>query len=136
MKWSFNNDRPIYAQLIEQIQQGLLNGKYPPGSSMPSVRVLALEAEVNPNTMQRALAELETQGLLRSQRTAGRFVTEDETMIQKLKEDLAKSHIRDFFDGMRALGIERDEALALLRDSLAGDTGGEEGNIKTKEVRS
>ncbi|MDR1816051.1 MAG: GntR family transcriptional regulator [Clostridiales Family XIII bacterium] len=119
MEWVFRGDRPIYAQLVEQIQRGILSGAYPPGSAMPSVRTLALEAEVNPNTMQKALAELEAQGLLATHRTAGRTVTEDKDMIGTLKESLAKEHIAAFLEGMAALGIEAGEAMALLAKEVA-----------------
>jgi len=114
VKWQFTNDRPIYVQIIEELQLRILSGAYPPGSSMPSVRTLAVEAEVNPNTMQKALADLETQGLLRTQRTAGRTITEDENMIKKLKEQLASEHIRAFLEGMAQLGIDKDEAILLI----------------------
>ena len=82
MRWEFSNDAPIYTQLIQQIKVGIVAGVFPPGERLPSVRELATEAGVNPNTMQRALAELERDGLVYSQRTAGRFVTEDKEMIQ------------------------------------------------------
>ena len=90
MKWLFSNDAPIYTQLIEQIKVGIVAGAFPPGERLPSVRDLATEAGVNPNTMQRALAELERDGLVFSQRTAGRFVTEDKTMIEQAKKELLK----------------------------------------------
>jgi DNA-binding transcriptional regulator YhcF (GntR family) len=123
MKWVFRGDRPIYAQIVEQIQLGILGGEYPPGGGIPSVRALALEAEVNPNTMQKALSELETQGLLNTHRTAGRTVTEDGKMIRKLKENMAKEHIRAFFEGMSALGVSREEALELLKAAVAENSG-------------
>ena len=126
MKWKFRGDRPIYAQLIEQLERGILTGEYPPGSAIPSVRTLALEAEVNPNTMQRALAELETQGLLHTHRTAGRTVTEDRNMIERTKKNLAKAHVSAFFEGMRSIGIEEDEAATLIAAAAkeAGKAGG------------
>ena len=77
MPWNLNSDRPIFMQLIEIIQHCILSGTYPPGSKLPSVRDLASQAAVNPNTMQKALAELERSGLVYSQRTSGRFITED-----------------------------------------------------------
>ena len=89
MQWQFSNDAPIYTQLIQQIKVGIVTGAFPPGERLPSVRDLATEAGVNPNTMQRALAELERDGLVYSQRTAGRFVTEDNTMINQAKRSLA-----------------------------------------------
>ena len=114
MKWSFANDLPIYTQLIEQIKVGIVTGAFPPGQRLPSVRDLAMEAGVNPNTMQRALAQLESEGLVYSQRTAGRFVTEDEARIGETKRDLAKKHVALFMEAMRSLAISREETLALL----------------------
>ena len=96
MPWDLSNDRPIYLQLMERIQQDIVSGFYSPGDRLPSVRELALEAAVNPNTMQKALSELERSGLVYSQRTSGRFITEDETMLKQLKSQLAEEHIRDF----------------------------------------
>ena len=115
MKWQFSNDAPIYSQLIDQIQVGIVSGAFPPGERLPSVRDLATEAGVNPNTMQRALAELERDGLVYSQRTAGRFVTEDQAMIASAKRSLAERHIQAFLEAMTHLGYGREEILTLLR---------------------
>ncbi len=115
MKWSFSSDAPIYAQLIAQIKVGIVSGGFPPGERLPSVRDLATEAGVNPNTMQRALTELERDGLVYSQRTAGRFVTEDKAMIEAAKRGLAEGHIRAFLQAMDHLGYQREEVLDLLR---------------------
>jgi DNA-binding transcriptional regulator YhcF (GntR family) len=134
LKWNFTEDRPIYSQIVEQIQVGILRGAYPPGSGMPSVRVLALEAEVNPNTMQKALAELETMGLLHTQRTAGRTVTEDGRMIEGLKRRLAEECISRFFFGMEGLGIGREEAIGMLRGAVSGQHLPEAATAPTKEV--
>lgn len=123
MKWQFSNDTPIYAQLIEQIKVGIVTGAFPPGDRLPSVRDLATEAGVNPNTMQRALAELERDGLVFSQRTAGRFVTEDKTMIEKAKHGLAERHIKTFLAAMLRLGYQPEDIVTLLRQET-----GEEGN--------
>ena len=114
MQWLFSNDAPIYAQLIEQIKVGIVTGGFPRGERLPSVRDLATEAGVNPNTMQRAMTELEREGLVYSQRTAGRFVTEDETMIQQAKRGLAERHIKLFLAAMTRLGF-RPEEIDLLR---------------------
>ena len=122
MKWQFSNDAPIYAQLIEQIKVGIVSGAFPPGERLPSVRDLATEAGVNPNTMQRALAELERDGLVFSQRTAGRFVTEDKTMIETAKRSLAERHVKTFLAAMLRLGFQREEIMTLLRQET-----GEEG---------
>jgi len=115
MIWQFTNGAPIYSQLIHQIKQGIVSGAFPPGERLPSVRDLATDAGVNPNTMQRALAELERDGLVYSQRTAGRFVTEDREMIEQAKRGLAQAHIQSFLSAMTRLGYEREEILALLR---------------------
>ena len=89
MAWALDNDRPIYLQLMERIQMDIISGKYPPGGKLPSVRELALDASVNPNTMQKALSELERSGIVYAQRTSGRFITEDEHMLKELKAQLA-----------------------------------------------
>jgi DNA-binding transcriptional regulator YhcF (GntR family) len=118
MIWQFNSGAPIYSQLIQQIKQGVVSGIFPPGERLPSVRDLATEAGVNPNTMQRALAELERDGLVYSQRTAGRFVTEDRDMIETAKRGLAAAQIQSFLTAMTRLGYEREEILALLRQEV------------------
>lgn len=118
MPWDLSNDRPIYLQLMERIQQDIVSGFYSPGDRLPSVRELALEAAVNPNTMQKALSELERNGLVYSQRTSGRFITEDETMLKQLKSQLAEEHIRDFFEKMRQLGFQTEETLALIQETV------------------
>ncbi|MCD8218273.1 MAG: GntR family transcriptional regulator [Clostridiales bacterium] len=120
MPWDFVNDRSIYIQLVEQIQNRIATGYYAPGSRLASVRELAAEAEVNPNTMQRALAQLEQMGLVHSQRTSGRFVTDDEGRIAQMKRDTAKSTIRAFLDQMNHLGFEDEEIIDLIREEQEG----------------
>ena len=122
MRWQFSNDAPIYAQLIGQIKVGIGAGGFPPGERLPSVRDLATEAGVNPNTMQRAMTELGRDGLVYSQRTAGRFVTEDKAMFDRVKLDLAESHIQSFLAAMLRLGYDKEEIVSLLRQ----ETGNEE----------
>lgn len=114
MKWQFTNDAPIYTQLIEHIKVGIVTNQFPPGERLPSVRDMATEAGVNPNTMQRAMAELERQGLVYSQRTSGRLVTEDKIVINRAKRDLADRHIRTFLSAMTGLGLNKDEIINLL----------------------
>lgn len=114
MGWNFQNDRPIYAQLMEQIKRRIISGVYAPGEKMPSVRDLAAEASVNPNTMQRAFAQLEQEGLLYTQRTSGRYVTEDEGRILQMKEDLAKELTESYFIAMEQLGYSRIQAVKLI----------------------
>ena len=111
MHWQISNDAPIYAQLIEQITVNIVSGGVPPGGRLPSVRELAAEAGVNPNTMQRALAELEREGLVYSQRTAGRFVTDDTAILQG---SLARRHISRFLTAMEDLGYGKEEIMSLL----------------------
>ncbi len=114
MPWELCSDRPIYAQLIELIELKICAGIYPAGAQVPPVRDLAREAAVNPNTMQRALAKLEDEGLLFSRRTAGRFVTEDGARVLEVKNRLVRDHTRDFLDKMRHLGFEEEEILAAV----------------------
>ena len=114
MQWQFSNEMPIYSQLVEQIKVGIVSGMFPPGERLPSVRDLATEAGVNPNTMQRAMTELERAGLVYSQRTAGRFVTEDHAVIEAAKRDLAQRHIHAFLAAMLRLGYGREEIISLL----------------------
>ncbi len=121
MPWDLDNDRPIYLQLMERIQHDIISGVYKPGDKIPSVRDLALDAAVNPNTMQKALSELERSGLVYSQRTSGRFITEDETMLKKMKTELAQQHIRDFFEQMHQLGFSDDETLEMMQKTLKGE---------------
>lgn len=116
MTWSFQNDVPIYTQLIHQMKQRIVIGIYATGEKLPSVRDLAADAGVNPNTMQRALTELERDGLMYSQRTAGRFVTEDTTMIEQAKKGLAEEQVKRFLSAMTGLGFELPEIVALLQE--------------------
>lgn len=117
MKWSFRPDLPIYLQLQEQIRLLIVSGEYPPGSKIPTVRELAVEASVNPNTLQRALAELERDGLVYTLRTSGRYVTEDEDMIAKAKNQLAMEQIRQFFHKMKSMGYDKEATLALVNSA-------------------
>ena len=121
MDWQFGGDAPIYAQLAEQIKQSIVSGALPPGERLPSVRDLAMEAGVNPNTMQRALTELEREGLVYSQRTTGRFVTEDQVMIEAAKRELAKKQVKIFLTAMTGLGYNAEEILVLVSREITGE---------------
>jgi len=114
MAWELDADRPIYAQLVERIQREIVSGKYQPGEKLPSVRDLAAVAAVNPNTMQKAFAELERSGLIMTQRTSGRTVTEDTELISHTREKLAAGHMRSFIDNMQELGYDTGEIKELL----------------------
>ncbi len=121
MAWSLDSDRPIYAQLVERIQMQIVSGGYPPGGKLPSVRELAAEAAVNPNTMQKAFAELERSGLIVTQRTNGRTVTEDEELIKSIRRKLAKEHILFFFSKMKELGFTEEEIYQLVKRGCEGE---------------
>ena len=116
MNWDFRNDLPIYSQLIEQIKLAIVSGVFAPGMRLSSVRDMAAEAGVNPNTLQRALQELERQGLVYSQRTNGRYVTEDTNVIEETKRALAQGQLAAFLDAMKKLGYERAGIIALLKE--------------------
>lgn len=122
MSWNLNSDRPIFLQIIEKIQTDIISGAYEPGDKLPSVRELASKASVNPNTMQKALSELERTGLVYSQRTSGRFITEDTGMIRQLRADLAKKIIEEFLEHMMQLGFSRTEAIALICETIKEET--------------
>ena len=115
MAWNLQSDRPIYAQLVDQIQRMIVTGIFPAGSRLPSVRELAAEAAVNPNTMQRALVKLEEDGLLYTQRTSGRYVTEETERIMEVKRALAEELIRQFVENMNRLGYTREQSVELLK---------------------
>lgn len=115
MAWALDSGRPIYAQIIERVQLDIITGHYKPGEKLPSVRDLASEAAVNPNTMQKALSELEQSGLLYTQRTSGRFITEDTELIQRMKTTLATMRVREFIHKMRQIGLDDTEILQLIQ---------------------
>ena len=117
MGWILDKNRPIYLQLVETLQSRIVSGAYPPGAKIDSVRDLAAEAAVNPNTMQRALQELESCGLLQAQRTAGRTVTADDTALQALRRRRAGTLAAEFLHQMQALGLTEAEIETLLRES-------------------
>ena len=118
MDFSIQGSRPIWQQLTEQLARRIITGAYPLGSRFPAVRELAAEAGVNPNTMQRAFAELERLELIRTQRTAGRTVTEDIARIEQEKRRLAQAGIDAFWQALAQLGYDRAQALELLRQDL------------------
>ena len=116
MAWNLDSDRPIYIQLVERIQLQIVSGAYQPGQKLPSVRELAATAAVNPNTMQKAFAELEGSGMIITQSTSGRMVTENSELIQTIRQKLAGKQAELYFSGMRELGFTEKEALLLLNE--------------------
>ena len=118
MAWNMDSDRPIYAQLVERIQMQIVSGYYPPGGKLPTVRDLSAEAAVNPNTMQKAFAELERSGLIVTQRTNGRSVTEDVELIENIRNEMARSHVSVFVSRMKDLGFTGEQIVRLLERSF------------------
>ena len=117
MDYIFDNDRPIYIQLVEMLRIEIVSGKLKSGERLPSVRELALISKVNPNTMQKALAELETDELIFTERTNGKFVTNNKKLIEKLKKELAKEKVKTYLNDMESIGITYQEAITYLQES-------------------
>lgn len=113
--FNFDSNRPIYIQLVEQLELQIISGKIPPGGRLPSVRDFALQAKVNPNTMQRALAELEDLKLIYTERTNGKFVTQDTELLNQYRTHFATIKIKKFLDEMSELGIESKTIIKLLK---------------------
>lgn len=116
MTWDFRSDRPIYAQIVEHMTLFVASGELKPGEKVASVRELAADAGVNPNTMQRALAELERLGLMITNRTTGRFVTDDTECIDRTRRGIAGEYSEHFLRGMRKLGYTREEAVEIINN--------------------
>jgi len=122
MNYSFDNERPIYIQLVELIRTLIVSGKFKKGEKLPSVRELALKMKVNPNTMQKALAELETEKLIYTERTNGKYVTEDENQIENIKKQLAQEKVDNYLNSMKNIGISYESAVKYLQE-LGGENG-------------
>jgi len=120
MPWDFDNKRPIYLQLVDEIQLKVVSGEYPPGARLPSVRDMATEAGVNPNTMQRALSQLEADCLLFTERTSGRFVTEDKELIDGLRTKMAAQCVAALWEKLRQMGFKNKEAIELIGNIIKG----------------
>lgn len=115
MAWKITSDRPVYIQVYEEIEIRIINGIYPLGSRLPSVRELAQEAVVNPNTMQKSIAELERSGFVHANRTAGRFVTEDKELIKSRQKELVKNETQSYLKKLSRLGVGVSEAIEILK---------------------
>lgn len=120
MKFEFDNNVPIYIQLVEQLKIHIISGKSKSGERLPSVRDLALQMKVNPNTMQKALVELEELKLIYTERTNGKYVTNDQKLIDKLKREYAVEIAAKYFDSMKKIGFSKEESIKYL-ESLGGD---------------
>lgn len=117
MAWQFSADRSVYLQIAEIITRQVLVGNFKPGEQIPTVRQLALEAAVNPNTVQHAFADLENDGLIISKGTAGRFVTEDEDVINHSRQKLAEETVRNFISNMESLSLTKEQIVALIKEA-------------------
>lgn len=115
MSWEFQDHLPIYAQLMDTLKRRIVTGRYLPGEKLPSVRELAAEAGINPNTVQRAFSELEREGLIYTQRATGKYVTENEADIKSAKQTLAKTQVADFLRAMQSLGFSVGDVIVLLQ---------------------
>lgn len=122
MSWDLSSDRPVYLQIVEKIQIDIVSGVYKTGDKLPSVRDLAAIAAVNPNTMQKALSELERTGLVYANRTSGRFITEDSALLTKAKKDLASMEVSEFLCKMKKFGFTKEEVLNLVSELYKEET--------------
>lgn len=122
MEYVFDNERPIYIQLVEIIRVDIVSGKFKKGQKLPSVRELALIMKVNPNTMQKALTTLEDEKLIYTERTNGKYVTEDENLIEKIKTQLAQEKVNNYLNSMKNIGISYELAVKYLQE-LGGQNG-------------
>jgi len=120
--YNFDNERPIYIQLVEMIRIDIVSGKFKKGQKLPSVRELALMMKVNPNTMQKALVELENEKLIYTERTNGKYVTEDKELIENAKKELAQEKVNNYLKSMQNIGINYDSAIRYLQE-LGGKNG-------------
>lgn len=116
MEFEFDDDKPIYKQLVEMLKLEIVLGNFKSGKKLPSVRELSSMIRVNPNTIQRSLSELEQDGLIYTKRTSGKFVTEDENIIHQVKKELATRKIDNFINDMNILGLDKDEVMKLLKE--------------------
>lgn len=115
MDYKFSSSSPIYLQIVDIVKLNIVSGKWRSGERVQPVRDLALHFGVNPNTMQRALSELERNGLMYTERTAGRYITEDINLIKKERENMAENRINAFLDNMKAIGYSTEEIIELIK---------------------
>ena len=116
MEYQFTNDKPIYLQLMDVFKVAIVSGELPKGQRLESVRDLAVIAKVTPNTMQKALSELERIGLVRTERTSGRFITDDEELILSMKNEIAEKEITVFLEKMKSIGISKESVIQMISD--------------------
>lgn len=124
MEIPFDDKIPIYLQIINHIKKDIITGRLKGGDRMPSVRELAEKARVNPNTIQRVYQELEREGIAYTQRGMGTFVTEDDAIIRGMKLEMSQDIISAYVEGMKSLGMDEDEMLAMLKGYFKEDRDG------------
>lgn len=122
MEWKFNEELPIYQQIIEQLKTQIAVGRLKPGDRLSPVRELAVEAGVNPNTMQKALQELEREGLLYTARTSGRFVAENKQYVENIHTELVEQYMRIFTENMAKVGYSPEQAAELYKDYVSRES--------------
>ena len=120
MSWTFDNKKPIYLQIMEKIKLQIVSHTLEPNQQLPTVRELASEAGVNPNTIQRALSDLEREGFVYSKRTTGRFVTEDKELIVQSRKQLSEEELEHFVSSMTHFGYEKVELPGVVGDYIKG----------------
>ena len=118
MAWSFHERTPVYVQIADRLRCAILKGEYRPGEQIPPVRQLAIEAAVNPNTVQRAVSELETAGLLLSRTTQGCYVTEDTSVLEDARRNAAKTLVTEFANRAGELSLDRDTLIQMLQEEM------------------
>lgn len=118
MAWKFSSDKPVYLQISDRIVKKVLSGEYKAGEQIPSVRQIALEAAVNPNTVQHAFTELENEGLIISRGTLGRFVTEDTQVVASCRRKMAEQLVREFSKNMNELSITKEQAVNMIEEVM------------------
>lgn len=121
MSWIIDNNKPVYIQLVEQLKSKIISGEFKAGEKIDSVRSLAEDAQVNPNTMQRALSELERENLVFSKRTSGRFVTDDEEKIKSMRKEVANEEIKNLQVNLQRLGFSKEEIIDLVISNMKED---------------
>ena len=118
MAWSFLSDKPVYVQIAERLTESVLAGEYKPGEQIPTVRQLALEAAVNPNTVQHAFSFLESEGVIVSQGTVGRYVTEDTRVIDLCRKQMTEQLIKEFANNISKLSVDKEQILKMVGEAI------------------
>lgn len=118
MAWKFTSDRSVYLQIADRLIKSVLSGGYQPGEQIPTVRQLAMEVAVNPNTVQHAFTELENEGIIISKGTLGRFVTEDTQIIEICRKKMAVRLVQDFVENMNQLSITKEQAVTMIEEVM------------------